>query len=280
MIALLVLLLACGPKRELDAVHGELTAARANAAEAAADHAAQVRALQEEADRLRDQVRTLQARVDDLRLESEARRRMVQSLNAEKAALVKDRSTLRASVVEMELALGAMEERRVAADARVAEYRSLLDRFQALIDAGTLQVRVAEGRMVVELATDVLFDSGKAELSPDGQATIAAVATVLAGLPGRSFQVEGHTDDVPIQTERFPSNWELASARAITVVRELVAGGVAPERLSAASRAEFQPAEPNTSEAGRARNRRIEIVLVPDLRGLPGHDELNAASSG
>ena len=88
---------------------------------------------------------------------------------------------------------------------------------------------------------------------------------MLAEFPDRRFQVEGHTDDVPISTERFPSNWELSSARALAVVRLLVEGGISPENVSGAAYGEYQPVASNDDRNGRARNRRIEIVMLPNL---------------
>jgi chemotaxis protein MotB len=93
---------------------------------------------------------------------------------------------------------------------------------------------------------------------------------VLAELDDRRFQVEGHTDNVPIATERFPSNWELSSARALSVVQLLVRGGVAPESLSGAGYGEFQPVASNDDRESRRRNRRIEIVMLPNLDVIAG----------
>jgi chemotaxis protein MotB len=200
----------------------------------------------------------------------------VDTLTRETAALLKDRTRLRASVSDMEQALRELARRKEASEARMASYRDLLDRFSALIDAGRLSVKIVDGRMVVELATDVLFASGSAKLSDQGGDALDDVAQVLASLGERTFQVEGHTDNVPIATERYPSNWELASDRALVVVRRLIDAGVLPERVSASSYAEHQPVSDNKSADGRSQNRRIEIVVVPDLSLLPGHEELKA----
>jgi chemotaxis protein MotB len=88
---------------------------------------------------------------------------------------------------------------------------------------------------------------------------------VLATLEGRSFQVEGHTDNVPIANAPFASNWELSSARALSVVHVLIDGGVPPERLSGAGYGEYQPAASNDDRESRRLNRRIEIVMLPNL---------------
>lgn len=144
-------------------------------------------------------------------------------------------------------------------------HASLLRSLQGLIDAGQLEVRIDRGRLVLQLPQDVLFDSGRAELKPDGRSALARIATGLAEFADRRFQVEGHTDNVPIRNSRFASNWELSTARALAVVALLVGAGVDPRSLSAAGFGEYQPRADNTTEAGRRQNRRIEIVLVPDL---------------
>lgn len=200
--------------------------------------------------------------------------RQIDELTRQQAELLKDRASLATSVEEMQAALADANRRKAEADARIAEFRDLLARFQPLIDAGKLRVKIVDGRMVVELPTDVLFASGSARLAEDGRNSIAEVSRVLAGIPDREFQVEGHTDDVPIATAQYPSNWELAAARAITVAKSMIDAGMPPDRISAASYGEFSPAQPNDSKEGRAANRRIEIVVVPDLSTLPGFDEL------
>lgn len=203
----------------------------------------------------------------------------LRTTQGELAQVVKDRSALKGSVDEMKQALDELARRKAEADRRIGEYKALLARFKALIDAGKLKVKIVDGRMVVQLSSDILFASGSAALSKDGKTNVVEVARVLAEIPERKFQVEGHTDNVPIRTEQFPSNWELASARALTVVRAMSDGGLAADRVSAASFADTKPAARNDSAEGKAQNRRIEIVVVPDLSSLPGFDELQKAGS-
>ncbi len=177
----------------------------------------------------------------------------------------------------LETALAELKKRKEETEARIAEFKSLLDKFKKLIDSGKLKVRIREGRMVVELATDILFPSGSAQLSKDGTAAIAEVAELLKSIPDRKFQVEGHTDNVPTKKATY-SNWELASGRALTVLKTMVDAGLAPDRISAASYGESKPARPNDTPENKAANRRIEIVVVPDLSSLPGFDELKRAA--
>lgn len=148
---------------------------------------------------------------------------------------------------------------------RNAIYEEVIGRFRSLIDAGRLSVAIDRGRMVIQLPQDILFESGSATLGADGRSTLGEVAAVLADIDDRSFQVEGHTDDVPIATARFPSNWELSTARALSVVRLLVDRGVTPATLSGAGYGEYRPVADNDTPEGRRRNRRIEIVMLPNL---------------
>jgi chemotaxis protein MotB len=144
-----------------------------------------------------------------------------------------------------------------------------------MIDAGKLKVIIRDGRMIIALPNDVLFDSGKTAIKPDGQAALAEVAQVLAGIGDRHFLVAGDTDDVPIHTSRFPSNWELSTARAVEVVKFLVDKGMKPELLAAAGYGQFDPVVANDTPEHRAQNRRIEIVLQPNLSDLPPLDGLD-----
>ncbi len=198
----------------------------------------------------------------------------LEEANRQLASKMAEAGQLAQNVATMEAALAELNRQKALADATMRQYQDLLARFKSMIDAGTLKVKVIDGRMVVELATDVLFPPGSAALSKEGQTAIADVAKVLASIPDREFQVAGHTDDRPIRSAQFPSNWYLGSARAIAVVDVLTKSGLGAERVSAASFAEYQPADTNRTTEGRTANRRIEIVVVPDLSTLPGYDEL------
>jgi chemotaxis protein MotB len=242
-------------KRDRDGLEGDLTKSR------------------DESTSLQAALSAEQAKVKDLS-------GRIDRLTADMAAMTKDKSRLQASVDDMARALAELEKRRAEAEARVAEFKNLLARFRSLIDAGKLKVKIVDGRMVVVLATDILFASGSASLSKDGKAAIAEVAQVLRSIPQRAFQVEGHTDNVPISTAQYPSNWELAAARAINVLKAMVDAGLPAERVSAASFADTRPVATNELSDGKAQNRRIEIIIVPDLSALPGFEELKRLGAG
>lgn len=198
----------------------------------------------------------------------------LEARDQELAAVLRKRAALKASLDRIGEALSDLTARKLMAERRVAEYRDMLGRFKALIDAGKLDVRIVDGRMVLTLPMDILFASGRTELSTAGKDSIAQVGVVLASIPDKQFMVEGHTDDVPIHTQRFASNWELSAGRAMVVVHALRKAGVADAQLAAGAFGEHHPRVANEDDAARALNRRIEIVVMPDLRGLPGYDEL------
>jgi chemotaxis protein MotB len=170
---------------------------------------------------------------------------------------------------ELQRALEELRAREKQAQARLAVFSEMVNKFKAMIDSGKLRVRVVRGRMVVELAENILFDSGKSDLKKEGQEALTEVAAVLSSIASRDFQIAGHTDDIPIKSAKFPSNWELSTARAVEVTRYLSTKGVDPSRLSAAGYAETQPVASNADPEGRKQNRRIEIVLMPNLDELP-----------
>jgi chemotaxis protein MotB len=144
-------------------------------------------------------------------------------------------------------------------------------KFKRMIDAGHLKVTTRHGRVVLQLHNDVLFDAGEVELKPAGKTALAEVAATLRSVGGKRFQVAGHTDTQPITTEKkklFPTNWELSTARAIAVVKLLTSEGVDPATLSAAGYGPYDPVSPNSTPDSMAKNRRIEITLVPNVTGL------------
>jgi chemotaxis protein MotB len=169
---------------------------------------------------------------------------------------------------------GQLEEaKRAVQDAQ--ERGKLLDdlqaKFKRMIDAGRLKVTTRHGRIVLQLHNDVLFDAGQADLKPEGKLALAEIAATLKSVPGKRFQVAGHTDTEPMTTETkktYPTNWELSAARAIAVVKLLVQEGVDPNMLSAAGYSLYDPVASNGSAEGQAKNRRIEITLVPQVAQL------------
>jgi chemotaxis protein MotB len=129
--------------------------------------------------------------------------------------------------------------------------------------------------VTVEIGASVLFAPGQAALQQGSRPALQAVAAALAQ-GGYQIRVEGYTDDTPIATVQFPSNWELSAARASSVVRQLAQDGVDPRSLAAVGYGEYRPLEPNTSAESRARNRRVSISVLPGVDAHAADDLLQS----
>ncbi|MFV8756595.1 OmpA family protein [Nannocystaceae bacterium ST9] len=188
---------------------------------------------------------------------------------------------LQAKLAATESELAELRKQREAAEKRLAAFNSLNDKLKSLIDAGELEVSMRNGLPVIALPSEVLFASGKAELAKKGEKALTKVGAALAELPSQRIQISGHTDNVPVGEKLdWTDNWELSSARALTVTRFMIAQGVAPTNLSAAGHGEFDPVESNESAGGRKKNRRIELILLPDLSELAPVGEAAAEAEG
>lgn len=142
--------------------------------------------------------------------------------------------------------------------------RKVQERLKGLAAAGKLRIRERNGLLVIEVASDILFDLNKADVKPAAKPVLADIADALKELPDRRFQVAGHTDN----TGPDALNWRLSADRALAVLGEMLAQGVPAANLSAAGFGPYLPVVANDSDANRARNRRVEFLLVPDLGEL------------
>jgi chemotaxis protein MotB len=230
---------------------------------------------------LRDQVADLQRQLADSRKKydeaaaviGQLKDRLTQ-LGQNVDQLSSERGQLAAGLQDAQTRLEELRKQKAAAEARAQVFRTLIDKLRSMIDAGQLKVTIRNGRMLIVLPNDVLFDSGRTDLKPAGKTALTQVAQALATIGDRRFLVAGHTDNVPIKTSRFPSNWELSTARAVEVAKLLVAGGMKADVLGAAGYAEFDPVAQNDNPPNKALNRRIEIILEPNLSDLPNLDTL------
>lgn len=157
--------------------------------------------------------------------------------------------------------------------ARAAQARQLQgigdrigDALAGLVEQNLVHVRQGTDYLEVEIQSDLLFTSGSAAPSALALDTVRKVADVLRDVPN-AVRVEGYTDDQPIATPQFPSNWELSAARAASVLHVMVEAGIAPARLSMAGFAEFQPVADNATPDGRNANRRVMLVILPAGEG-------------
>ncbi len=166
-------------------------------------------------------------------------------------------------------AVKPLDQAKAQAQAAKQETESLNElkrRIDAYAAAHQLQskidTRVERRGLVVAILTDrLLFDSGSAELRPEGAALMTSIGAMLRREAEHQIEVEGYTDNVPIRNATYPTNWELSTARASTVVRTFLRANVAPQRLTAAGRAYLDPVASNATESGRLHNRRVQVVI-------------------
>lgn len=145
-------------------------------------------------------------------------------------------------------------------------YTQMIEKMKSEIEDGQVTITELQGRLTVNMVDAILFDSGKADIKPEGRQILQKVADVIGQVEDKAIRVEGHTDNVKIGgalARAFSSNWELSAARAINVARYLQRLGVDPALLSASAFGEHRPVSENDTAEGRAKNRRIEIVLIP-----------------
>ncbi len=196
------------------------------------------------------------------------------SLRANADSLSQSVADLRQKVADLEAENARLKAEiastQKAKDEKVREvsktYEDLLDRMKGEIAQGQVTISELKGKLTVNMVDAILFDSGKAEVKPGGVEVLAKVVDILKGVQDKTIRIEGHTDNVQIVgnlTKRFPTNWELSAARASNVTRYLQSQGINPAVLVAVANGEYRPVAPNDTDEGRAKNRRIEIVLVP-----------------
>jgi chemotaxis protein MotB len=184
----------------------------------------------------------------------------IKALEDELAAKNKEIAALKAQADQL-----AQEKERAVASIKNT-YDSLVSELKQEIKQGEIQITQLKDKLTVNMVEKILFDSGSAVIKKNGEKVLDRVAEILKGVTKQQIKVEGHTDNVPIGPsiiDKFPTNWELSTARATTVVRYLQNRGVNPGFLSAEGYAEFRPVASNETDEGKAANRRIEIVLIP-----------------
>ena len=172
---------------------------------------------------------------------------------------------LKNTLMELEL----LRKQRAQAEKDAAQFRAIAEKLKDMIDAGRIQVVKRKGRMTLKLPDEILFPPGSTRLLKEGTDALVSVIEVLETLQDREFVVAGHTDNMPLgKGGAFKSNWELSTARALEVVRVMVASGIPAHQLAAAGYGEFDPIAGNETKEGRAQNRRLEIIVMPRIQEL------------
>jgi chemotaxis protein MotB len=263
VILLALVMSACGiPKEEHQAVLKDLENTKMELAETRQKKKESEKELEAEIDKLEKRIAELEEQKANLETELEEAKGTISMYESETGGL---EEALEATKAELE----ELRKKRQQTEERLARYRSIAQKLANMVEAGKLSVKIRDGKMVIELSNNILFDSGSTQIKDDGQEALKQLASVLQEIKKRDFLVAGHTDNVPISSSRFDSNWELSTARAVEVVRFLQENGVDPDHLAAAGYGEHDPIASNETDEGKALNRRIEIIVMPNLEELP-----------
>jgi len=182
--------------------------------------------------------------------------------------LTQDKQDLQDKIAKLEAQLADLAKQNEASIAELKKnYDNLVQGMKSEIENGEIQITQLQGKLTVNMVDRVLFNSGEAEVNQQGRATLEKVGAILKTISGKQIRIEGHTDNVPISKElqqKYPSNWELSTARATHVARYLIEKvGFDSKLISVSGYADTRPVDTNTTPEGRAKNRRIEIVLIP-----------------
>ncbi len=216
-----------------------------------------------------DELDAREKSIADLLDKLEAREKSVQALQAQLDARADADGELRKQLEARELALKELQEKIAARDKAMNDLRNkLLSALQGYQDQD-LTVEVRNGKVYIAISDKMLFKSGSAKVEQLGKDALAKVAAVLLKYPDMDLIIEGHTDNVPIKTERFTDNWDLSVIRATSVVRILTVDyGLPAARVTPAGRGEYFPKAGNDTPEGRSKNRRTEIIIAPKLNEI------------
>ncbi len=265
-------------RAQLEKVTGELEAAKKESARLSGEIEglkAEKKRLQESKGASAEEAAGLKARVEELTREIEgigaseaAREEEIASLKEALGGKSRENEFLGREVERLKLKTGELSSAKEKELANVkSTYENLVKELKKEIEHGDIKITQAVDRLSVNMVEKILFDSGKAEIKKDGLAVIQRVGDILKKVTDRQIRVEGHTDNVQIGVrirDKYPTNWELSTARATNVVRYLQDKvGIDPKMLSAAGLADNKPVASNDTPEGKAQNRRIEVVLLP-----------------
>jgi len=259
LFLLIVPMTACVAKKKFTAQQAETSAQKSRAD----DVTAKLEQAKLDLKAVGDQLASAQTSNKDLQLALDAKKG---ELTQQVSALIKERDALNRTAVEAQAAKAAAEAAKAVEVEQVRKnYEDLAAGLKSEISAGEIKITQLQGKLTLNLVDRILFDSGKAEVK--GKAVLDKLGSILNTLKDKNIRIEGHTDDKPIVGEllaKYPSNWELSTARATAVARYLQDNvKVDPSRLVATGYGEFRPVASNDTAESRALNRRIEIVLVP-----------------
>jgi chemotaxis protein MotB len=231
--------------------------------------------LKAKSDSLSKNIVDLRDHIADLKKENSLLKAETKDLSQNLETLQKDVSKFRDQIVALQKKNEVLQSKTKDLERQKEEevlamkgtYENLLENMKSEIEKGKITITQLRGKLKVNMLDEILFDSGETTIKPQGIEVLKRVGNILLNVKDKAINIEGHTDNVPIGAElskKYPTNWELSVVRATNVARYLQEkSGINPILLSATGYGEYKPVASNETEEGKAKNRRIEIVLVP-----------------
>lgn len=234
---------------------------------------ARVNELQKDNAQKQNQIDNKENQLIDCNMQVRNLKQETSSLQDENASVLND---LKILSKESKMTIAEQAKRLKDLQNMIQSQRNVMDNLKnSIADAlmkyksDELSVYTRDGNVYVSLAEKLLFKSGSDVVDPKGKEALATLARVLSNTKDITVQIEGHTDNVPIKTNKFNDNWALSTSRAISIVRILTKdSGFDPNRITASGRGQFFPVQTNETAEGRASNRRTEVILSPDMKEL------------
>jgi chemotaxis protein MotB len=195
-----------------------------------------------------------------LKAKSDSLSKTINELRGKNAVLETENASLKESIANLKKA----KEEEVKTVSKT--YENLMQEMKGEIAQGQVTITELKGKLTLDVVDKILFASGEAEVKPEGLAVLQRVIEILKGVKDKAIRIEGHTDNVKIGgalARKYPTNWELSASRALNVTRYLEKQGIDPALLAAVAYGEYKPLADNSTSEGRAKNRRIAIILQP-----------------
>jgi len=223
----------------------------------------QITTLTGENDSLKKQIATLTGQRDDLDKILQAK---TDDLSRSVSENRKKNADLEAENTKLKESLAQLKQKTQEVEAQSNTYQDLLKEMKAEISKGEITITELKGKLTMDVVDKILFASGEAKVKKEGLEVLKRVVDILKDMKDKNIRIEGHTDNVQIAgnlSKVYPTNWELSAARALNVTKYLQEQGIDPKIISATAFGEYQPLADNDTPEGRAKNRRIAIILLP-----------------
>jgi chemotaxis protein MotB len=223
-----------------------------------------------EADNQAKELASLQQKLNNMKADRDQLKEAFANATSDQSKTITDmrqkNANLEAENTRLKENLADLKKKEAEVQSESNTYKQLMQEMKGEIAKGQVTISELKGKLTLDVVDKILFASGQAEVTKEGLAVLNRVIDILKNVKDKAIRIEGHTDNVRIKgklARQYPTNWELSAARAINVTKYLQQQGIDPTLLSATAFGEYKPVANNDSSEGRAKNRRIAIILLP-----------------